>query len=126
MAFRGWWGEAMQARTYSRGVIARWLAGPAIWAAHFVTVYGSEWLICTRGEAATHQMVIGAATAVGVVALLAVIALNAREPSGSGQRHDSASAFMARVGLALALLSLVGLLWTAVPALFLSPCTVLR
>lgn len=98
------------------GLVLRWFAGPLIWAAHFLVVYGSESLACTRGG--SHALVMIATTIVAMGALAAVIALALRRQRASGQ----GAAFMDTVALALGFLSATAVLATTVPALLIPAC----
>ena len=55
------------------GLVLRWFAGPLIWAAHFLVVYGSESLACTRGG--SHALVVIVATIAALAALAATTSL---------------------------------------------------
>jgi hypothetical protein len=109
----------LEERPIPRLTIARWLAGPAIWAAHFLVVYASESLLCTRGGGASaHLAIIGVATAVGLALLLATT-LRGRGPS----TDTDGAGFMNAAATSLALLGMLGIAWSALPALLVSSCT---
>ncbi len=98
------------------GFVLRWFAGPLIWAAHFLVVYGSESLACTRGG--SHALVVIAATIVTLGALAATTALAVRRSRASGQ----GTAFMDTVAVALGFLSITAVLAMVLPAFLLSAC----
>jgi hypothetical protein len=101
--------------------VTRWLAGPLIWTAHFLIVYASESLVCTRGGgAATHLVLVAAATLAGLIVLLAVISQSRRAAS---DHNAPGQAYMDKVATGLSLLGMLGLIWTALPATLLSACS---
>lgn len=101
--------------------VTRWLAGPLVWTAHFLIVYASESLVCTRGSgAATHLVLVAVATLTGLIVLLAAISQNRRAAS---DHNAPGQAYMDKVGAGLGLLGMLGLIWTALPATLLSACS---
>lgn len=98
------------------GLVLRWFAGPLIWAAHFLVVYGSESLACTRGG--SHALVVIVATIAALAALAATTSLAVRRSRASGQ----GAAFMDTVAVALGFLSITAVLATMLPAFLLSAC----
>jgi hypothetical protein len=102
---------------------ARWLAGPIVWGAHFLIVYASESVICTRGGGASmHLMLLGAVTAAGVLVLLATTAHSWRTASAPASSAEPGSVFMEKTAVALGLLGMLALLWTALPAALVPAC----
>jgi hypothetical protein len=100
--------------------IAQWLGGPIVWAVHFLTVYTSESLICPRGGSSMHLALVGVATAVGLLALLALLAASWRAvPSPNRAGHG----FMDQAAFSLTLLAIIGLLWVSLPAIILCACS---
>ena len=111
----------MQARPIAFLTLARWLAGPLVWGAHFLVVYGSESLLCgVSGGVARHLTLVLAATAAAVAALLAVSALNWRR--AAALQDYPATDFVDRLAAALGFTGLLGVTWTALPAAFLPAC----
>lgn len=115
---------AMRVPTISLAARLRWFGGPIIWAAHFLLVYASESLVCTRGGGAdSHFLFVAAATAGAVAALLAIIVggLRASRAARTAQGRDG-GAFMDAAAVTLGLLSLIAVLWAALPATLVSAC----
>jgi hypothetical protein len=100
--------------------IARWLGGPVVWAAHFLIVYASESLVCPRGGSSMHLALAGLATAVGLLALLAILAANWRAMAAPNR---AGHVFMDQVAISLSLLAILGLFWVALLAMFLPACS---
>jgi hypothetical protein len=102
--------------------VARWLGGPLIWAAHFTLVYASESLVCTRGGgAAAHLALVGLATAIALIMLMAITAQSWRRVSSP--RATAALSFMDGTAAMLGLLGMLGVLWSTLPAIVVSSCT---
>jgi hypothetical protein len=99
----------------------RWLAGPLVWAAHFLVVYASESVLCTRGwGAGTHLTLIMVASVAALVLLSAAFASSRRALAASG---SDGARFMEQVAAALSLLGALAITWTTLPGLLLSACT---
>jgi amino acid permease len=93
----------------------RWLLGPLIWIAHFLTVYAVQGLAC-RGEtpavdSATLFVII--ATVIALAALLVSLVPQWKTRSGD---------FLHRIAAPLTALSILGVAWTGLPALLLPAC----
>jgi hypothetical protein len=84
--------------------------GPLIWLVHFGILYGFNALACARGFPGAVPWVVAAATLILAVPV-GLLVLGKRK----GQFVDWLSA-------ALAALSLLAILWQALPALMVSPC----
>jgi hypothetical protein len=113
--------RAMQARPIAFLTLARWLAGPLVWATHFLMVYGSESLLCgVRDGTVRHLTLVLVATAVALAALLAVTAVNWR--CTAAPPDDPARGFMDWLAVALGLAGLLAVTWTALPAGLLPAC----
>ena len=96
------------------GYIRAALYGPIIWGLQFLIVYASESLFCLHGPgAAAHRSFVGATS---LLAAAAVVWVLARQRARGGS--DAA-----RTGRRLALLSLVAIAWTALPAVLIASCT---
>lgn len=91
----------------------RMSAGIAIWALHFLAIYGGTALACARGLPHWPAPSVAVATAVAVALLVVVLA------SGWRRRAEFASWFSA----AAAAFALVAVLWEASVVLFVAaPC----
>jgi hypothetical protein len=114
----------MRAEPVPSMTVARWLAGPLVWTAHFLIVYASESLVCSRGGgAALHLGLVAAASVAGLLVLLAVTPYSWRAGAARGLGVSPGRAFMDRAAVALGLLGMLGLIWTALPAMLLSSCS---
>ena len=101
-------------------IAVRWLAAPIIWAAHLLAVYGSEALLCTRGGGpGAHRVLLAVAT---ILALAALIAVAWRAGLARANQDPDGHAFMTHAQLALGVLAAVAVLWTALPAAFVTAC----
>lgn len=102
---------------------ARWLGGPLIWALHFLLVYASESVTCSRfGGATAHAYLVAFVTAIAVTMLIGLIL-----PRRATARPTDAAAvdFMQTLQLGLGLLSLLAILWAALAAVIIPSCLVL-
>ena len=105
-----------------RATLAVWLCGlggPLVWAAHFGLAYAASSIEAVCGVPGTASLTVLAATVLAVLADLALIAAAARDrlPRMARQPDAEASAFwrgMTGIGAAV---SLVAVLWQALPAL---------
>jgi hypothetical protein len=84
--------------------------GPLLWALHLTALYGFTALACARGFAHAVPWVIAVATLV-LGAAAALLMLRFSKPQ-----------FMDWLTAALAALSLVAIVWQALPVLLVSPC----
>jgi hypothetical protein len=96
----------------------RWLGGPLLWAAHFLILYTSESLVCSRagaGAGSTTFAMIATLTTIGAMALIAMFFRpRADAPEGA--------AMMDRVGAMLLIGSAGAVLLTAMSALLIDAC----
>ena len=101
--------------------LLRLFVPPIVWFAHFTIVYGAEALICTPPAAGRGTMLwIGAlATAAALMALIASAVLIRR--AGRDDEQPDAS-FLRGAASWLALLSGLGVIWTAFPLAALPVC----
>jgi hypothetical protein len=100
------------------------LAPPLIWFAHLTTVYAAEALICIGPPAAAATMMtwtIALATVVALTGLL-VAAWMLRRGRAWRTQNLGSSRFLVGASHLLILLSLLGVVWTILPTLFLPPC----
>jgi hypothetical protein len=94
------------------------LAGPIVWAGHFIGVYLTEALLCPAQGSATHAIVRaigGVLTVLALAALFALVMRNRRDDRAG----RSTELFFA---LPLTLLSVLAVLWTSLPLLVLPAC----
>lgn len=107
------------------------LSGFILWAVHFVTLYSINGLACARGFAMEpvagtniSVMSVAVATAIAALALLAVLFLAAagRGPGISQETDESLRRFWRYGTIAIALLGIVAVLWSGLPALIIRPC----
>jgi hypothetical protein len=105
------------------------LAGLLIWALHFGAIYVFQALACARGfagrEVAGADVVtvfIVAATVIALLASAAAIAAGWRTAGANVElaEHDE---FLRRLGLLVAGLSVVAIIWEALPVLMMPPCS---
>lgn len=101
------------------------VVGPVVWFAHFTVVYGTEALICTP-PVTTGRVMIWIGTAATLVALAVLIVFAAMllrtRPATEKQADGTGAAFLRGAALLLALLSAVGVIWTAFPIAVLPVC----
>jgi hypothetical protein len=108
----------------SLGNLLQVLAPPLIWFVHLTVVYAAEALICIRPAAAVATMMawtIAFATAAALTALL-LIAWTLHRGSTRHAQSPGSSRFLLGVSHLLILLSLLGIAWTILPAIFLPTC----
>jgi hypothetical protein len=110
----------IEAATHSPLTVTRWFSGLIIWAAHFLIVYASESLVCTRGGGASmHAAIVATASIVALILLLGITVYSWRDASTA---RAPGSAFMDRLAAALGLLGMLAVLWASLPAVFISAC----
>jgi hypothetical protein len=100
------------------------LAGPIVWLAHFLALYLAEAFLCTfPGPAST--ITLRAMAAVLTVLAVLVLAVAARGYASGYGGFGGSNPSNAHLALArpLALLSILAVLWTFVPAVLLPACT---
>ena len=102
------------------------LAGPAIWAVHFFVLYASEGFLCAAGPLAAAdavRLISLTATTIAVAALLVFLGWQAQR----GWRRQRAAAIDAGayrdISMGLAVLALLAVIWSALPAILLPVCT---
>jgi hypothetical protein len=99
-----------------------WLAGPAVWAAHFVVMYGAHALICARVAANGVNLWLAVAASATALALLALAGIIAARVRRSRARSNGHAMFARDLTIALAALSMLGVLWVALPVAVMPPC----
>jgi hypothetical protein len=96
------------------------ILAPVVWSVHFVFIYVLNALACARGIAAGW---VPAGIAVGTLLAFAAVAV---PTFWSWQRarlgDEAAEPFLARLGLLLGGLTLLSILYNAVPALLVPAC----
>jgi hypothetical protein len=109
------------------GDLLRVFVGPGLWAIHFAIMYGAEGLICPALPAAQGSIMIWTASVASLAVLTALVVYAttlARQWSSADLAAGSNSiVFLRSLALLLALLSMVGVIWTTLPLVFLSACT---
>ena len=96
-------------------------AGPVVWFFHLVLLYGAEALICMppAGSGRAIMWVGGTATA-GALGALVLVAVSA--PRMEGRSKHAGATFLRNTTLSLALLSAVGVVWSALPLALVPAC----
>jgi hypothetical protein len=103
----------------------RVLIAPAVWFAHFSFLYGAEALICIepppgRGAAMGWTAILATAVALtGVIVLIWRLLYSAKT---TALPADRGGAWLRHVSLLLAILSALGIIWTALPTTILPAC----
>jgi hypothetical protein len=104
------------------------LVGPAVWTVHFVGMYGAHALMCAgAGQGARAGLFLALAAAATAAALLGLVGFVTwcLASRGSGRRMQSAAdetRFAREISIMLAVLSMLGAIWVALPALLVAPC----
>jgi hypothetical protein len=108
----------------SVGNLLQMLAPPLIWFLHLTTVYAAEALICIGPAPAAATMMAWTITLATAAALTALL-LTAWTLHRGNARHTQSlgsSRFLHGVSHLLILLSLLGIVWTILPTIFLPTC----
>lgn len=124
MTERGKWHERLKVTLWTL------IVPPTIWAGHFLMAYLWAAISCAKaGAFATFLtlFVIGTVVALALIGLSGWIAwMQGRRPGGSVPHEDSTDIdrlrFLAKSTLLLAGLSFIGVLFTAMPVIFLRDC----
>lgn len=96
------------------------LFGPTIWAGHFLVSYASEVLACHQTAPRLHDLIVSIAT---VAAVFAVVWHRGRASRSLHRaKTQGARRFFWQVGAALDGLSLIGISWVALAAVFVGAC----
>src|SRR3546814_11085129 len=105
------------------------LAGRLIWAAHFLLIYGFAALACARGFADVRllgagvvPLIVGAATAVAILAVAAMLLLALLGPGKENAAARGGPRFLRWMTALVSGLSLVAIVWTGLPVLLLPAC----
>jgi peptidoglycan biosynthesis protein MviN/MurJ (putative lipid II flippase) len=103
------------------------LVGPVVWAAHFFVIYGAEALVCTGAEQAAIQnrgflSVAALATAIALAALGGFALWQLRAGRRGYHEGSDETAFLRITSLALAVLSMMAVIWVALPVTMIGAC----
>ncbi len=95
---------------------------PVVWAAHFGTLYAANAIACARDSAASVSATATIATllAIGIIVMLWRIGEGA--PAGLAGGDRSTSTMLRFLSRWLGGLSLLAILWTAVPVFLVEAC----
>ncbi|MGH8717617.1 MAG: hypothetical protein ACREV0_01530 [Burkholderiales bacterium] len=97
----------------------RLLSGILIWAAHFLVIYAMTGIICARANwIELLPWGIGAASAIAVAGVLAIIFVSLREIRGATEP----SRFLRWLTTAFAMLALIAIIWEALPVVMVPIC----
>jgi hypothetical protein len=101
------------------------LAGPIVWAAHLLVIYGAHAIICSqRASTAGVRATVGIATLVALAALTGIVV---RGFQGLRlHRMSQTGRFLGVTMILLIVLSAAAIAWAGSAALFLPACLVLR
>lgn len=114
--------------------LVRIAAAPLIWAAHFVLCYGATSLVCVKfapdGPETTLRIALGVLTVAAVAAIAWLGWRSWRQwdyPEDHDYVHDEATEedrheFLGHAAFLLAVISLIGVIYTALPVLMLPGC----
>ncbi len=109
--------------TFARAFLPM-LAGPIIWAVHFLFIYAVNGVACARPALRTAWMGIAASSwliaAASLLALLAMALIYLRLRTRMPRAGDPE--FLPWLAGALSLLSAIAVVWETVPVLLISPC----
>jgi hypothetical protein len=93
----------------------RLLGAPAVWLMQFSALYGPKAYACSRGLAEHYPAFAVAVTALAAAAVLAIMLVPQRDANSTRRFLDLAS-------VALGLLGLFAIVWTALPVILLPEC----
>lgn len=112
----------VHATSFTRNAL-RLCAGPLIWAAHFLGIYGLTGVVCARPDAQVawlgSSILVWGVGAASVAALVAIAALQWR--AGRQQASDD-SGFIRWTAAALSVLSSIAIVWETMPVFLVSAC----
>jgi hypothetical protein len=96
------------------------MAGPLVWALHFLAIYGFTGVVCARPALPTQLVTWGVAGA-GVVAIGMLVAVFVWVKPRAPQADDRQ--LVRQVGIGLAGLSGLAIVWETLPVFLAAPCT---
>jgi hypothetical protein len=103
-----------------------WLFGPAVWAAHFFLLYGLQGFMCLPLDSVRQGQIRLLSLALTVIALSALVGFLVRQSLGIRQAGDRITAtlttFLAGTANVLALLAILGIVWSAASAMMIPAC----
>ena len=104
------------------------LFGPIVWAGHLTLIYGAHTLICARSPdgPAWAATIVYSITAVGLAILVAAMALAVSRRRAAHAASDTVQQFEHDVMGLMTLLSIFGVAWSGLTAVFITACTSLR
>lgn len=102
------------------------IAGPIIWAAHFLFINTINALLCARPSSGLSNVALGLPVSSWIILMASVLALGVmawvtirqRQRSGPGGR----AAFSAALTRSLCLLSALAVIWQTMPVFLVSEC----
>jgi hypothetical protein len=95
------------------------VAGPVVWALHFLAIYGFTGVVCARPGVDAGIVAWGVAIGgVVAIALLAVLVLGARRAASREARRP----FAQHVGQGLAAFAALAIVWETLPVFMAPPC----
>ena len=110
-------------RTRPLADLLRLFIGPAVWFLHLAFLYGAAALICTPPVGSVRTMTwLGAAATVTALVVLAMFAIASMRRVEDPPGEHTGAAFLRRTVLLLALLSAIGVIWSAVPLAMVPAC----
>jgi hypothetical protein len=95
---------------------------PVVWAAHFGTLYAANALACARDFAASVSATAAIATLLAAGIIVMFWRIGADEPRGAAGEDRSTNTMLRFLSRWLGGLSLLAILWTAVPVFLIEPC----
>lgn len=105
------------------------LGGLLIWAAYFGFVYVFNAIACARGFNRLHllgfsvvPLTIVLSTAIAATGVLYLLFAALRASDHVEDAEDSPTDFLRHLAVAVALLSLLAIAWTGLPAIVVPPC----
>lgn len=103
------------------------LAGPIVWAVHFIAIYGLNGVVCARrgsaGQWAGMAWEAWAIVAAGVVAVALLAAWTAARPRSEGEHSRR---FVRWTSLALSALAVLAIAWESLAVFLVPACSPLR
>ena len=107
------------------------IGGLLVWSVHFTVIYGFTTVACTMSFAIESVLGLGVVPlAIGAATLLAlamtgavlITAVSGPIPPRSARYDDTTEHFMRYTAVVIAALSLVAIVWNALPVLIVTPC----